>query len=96
MFSILFYDMIYSYSYSFYYYFGRRLQELSFRKCPALKQLPQTISEMSCLKELDLRAMKKQVCKITPEMVDILKRQRCIIRGGVVKKAKGGKKSKAA
>jgi hypothetical protein len=52
--------------------------------------------EMECLQELDLRAAKKQVCKITPELVDVLKKRHCHIRGGVVKKAKGGGKKKAA
>jgi len=32
---------------------------------------------------------------MTPEMVQQLQQQRCIIRGGVVKKAKGAKKAKA-
>ena len=70
----------------------RRLKELSLARCPALKQLPNTAMEMSALKELDLRAAKKQVCKITPELVDALKQHFCKIRGGVVKKGKGGKK----
>ena len=51
---------------------------------------------MVSLKELDLRAAKKQVCKITPELVDALKMHFCKIRGGVVKKAKGGGKKKKA
>jgi len=33
----------------------RRLRELSLAKCPALKQLPATTSEMVSLKQLDLR-----------------------------------------
>jgi len=49
---------------------------------------------MSSLRELDLRAAKKQVCKITPELVSILKERMCKIRGGVVKKAKAVKKKK--
>lgn len=49
--------------------------------------------EMSELKELDLRAAKKQVCKITPELVDALKQHFCKIRGGVVKKGKAKKKA---
>lgn len=75
----------------------RRLQELSLRKCPALKQIPATIAELPELRELDIRAPKKQVCKITPEFVELLRKSHCIIRGGVVKKAKGGgKKAKAS
>jgi hypothetical protein len=74
----------------------RSLKELSLRKCPALKQLPPTIAELGDLKELDIRAPKKQVCKITPDMVDALKKNRCIVRGGVVKKAKSSKRSKKA
>ena len=50
---------------------------------------------MVALKELDLRAAKKQVCKITPEVVDSLKQRFCKVRGGVIKKAKGGKKKAA-
>jgi hypothetical protein len=49
---------------------------------------------MTSLRELDLRAAKKQVCKIAPEVNDILKGNHCIIRGGVVKKGKGGGKKK--
>ena len=67
----------------------RRLQELKLYKCPALKQVPTTLLEMSSLKELDLRAVKKQVCKISPECMDAFKAQKCIVRGGVVKKIKG-------
>eukprot|EP00602_Paraphysomonas_sp_CaronLab_P011789 CAMPEP_0185042626 /NCGR_PEP_ID=MMETSP1103-20130426/42460_1 /TAXON_ID=36769 /ORGANISM="Paraphysomonas bandaiensis, Strain Caron Lab Isolate" /LENGTH=458 /DNA_ID=CAMNT_0027582727 /DNA_START=8 /DNA_END=1384 /DNA_ORIENTATION=+ len=67
----------------------RQLQELSARKCPALKQLPATAQDMVSLRELDLRAQKKQVCKIAPEVNEILKGNKCIIRGGVVKKGKG-------
>ena len=70
----------------------RLLQELSLRKCPALKALPTSAADMTSLRELDIRAPKKQVCKITPEVADILKNQSCMVRGGVVKKAKGGKK----
>ena len=40
--------------------------------------------------------VKKPVCKITPEMVAALKEHFCKIRGGVVKKAKGGKGKKKA
>jgi len=69
----------------------RKLQELSMRKCPALKQLPATTQDMAALRELDVRAPKKQVCKIPPEVAELLKNQHCIIRGGVVKKAKGKK-----
>jgi len=70
----------------------RNLKELSMAKCPALKQLPGTVGELEKLRELDIRGAKKQVCKITPEMVEALQKNRCVIRGGVVKKAKGGKK----
>ena len=70
----------------------RKLQELSLRKCPALKQFPATAIEMESLRELDLRAMKKEVCKIDSDVVDALVSRNCKIRGGVVKKAKGKKK----
>ena len=67
------------------------------RKCPALKVLPNAAAEgMVGLKELDVRAAKKQVCKITPEIAERLSKQRCTVRGGVVKKAKGGKKPSTA
>lgn len=39
----------------------RNLQELSLRKCPQLKQLPTTAQDLTSLRELDLRAPKKQV-----------------------------------
>lgn len=66
----------------------RLLQELKLYKCPALKQVPTTLLEMTSLRELDLRAVKKQVCKISPECMDAFKAQKCIVRGGVVKKIK--------
>jgi Leucine-rich repeat (LRR) protein len=74
----------------------RRLQELKLYKCPALKQLPTTALEMTSLKELDLRAVKKQVCKISPECMEAFKAQKCIVRGGVVKKIKGDLKPPAS
>lgn len=52
-------------------------------------------SELVALRELDVRAAKKQVCKIAPEVAEALAGQLCKLRGGVIKKAKGGKKSKA-
>ena len=70
----------------------RRLQELVLRKCPALKQLPASVADLEELRELDLRAPKKQVCKITPEFVQALELNQCKVRGGLVKKAKGGGK----
>jgi len=80
-----------------YVYRYRNLQELAMRKCPALKAIPTAACEgMVGLKELDVRAAKKQVCKITPEIADRLQKQHCTVRGGVVKKAKGGKKPSTA
>lgn len=49
-------------------------------------------ADMVELRELDVRAAKKQVCKIPPETAEALTARNCVIRGGVVKKAKGGKK----
>ena len=73
----------------------RQLKELSLRKCPKLKSLPITIAELcENLKELDIRAPKKQICKITPEIVEALKHNRCVIRGGIVKKKTKKRKSK--
>jgi hypothetical protein len=72
----------------------RMLQELSLRKCPAFKALPSSAADLVSLRELDVRAPKKQVCKITPEVADILKSQSCMVRGGVIKKGKGGGKGK--
>lgn len=43
---------------------------------------------MTSLRELDLRAMKKEVCKIDQDVVESLQAQNCIVRGGVVKKGK--------
>jgi Leucine-rich repeat (LRR) protein len=70
----------------------RNLQELAMRKCPALKALPASAGEMKNLRELDVRAAKKQVCKIPPDVAESLHNQHCAVRGGVVKKAKKGKK----
>jgi hypothetical protein len=67
---------------------------LSCFKCPALKNFPVAVDDMVELKELDLRAPKKQVCKIDEEKIDILKSRRCVVRGGVVKKGKKGKKGR--
>lgn len=53
-------------------------------------------AEMVALRELDVRAPKKQVCKIAPEVADALKKQHCVLRGGVVKKVKGSKKPSTA
>ena len=73
----------------------RNLKELVLRKCPALKGLPtQAVQDMTALKELDVRAAKKQVCKIPQETADILLKRHCVLRGGVVKKAKGKKEKK--
>jgi len=66
----------------------RNLQELVLYKCPALKQVPTTLLELSSLRELDMRGVKKNVCKITPECMDQFKLQKCVVRGGVVKKIK--------
>jgi hypothetical protein len=46
---------------------------------------------MKSLRELDLRAQKKQVCKLSPELAHKLVAQDCVVRGGVIKKAKKGK-----
>ncbi len=64
------------------------------RKCPALKQLPSSTADMTALRELDVRAAKKQVCKIAPEVAEVLVNQQCVLRGGVIKKGKGGGKKK--
>lgn len=53
--------------------------------------------EWENLRELDVRAAKKQVCKLPPELVMWLADRKCIIRGGVPQKPKpvkgaGGKK----
>lgn len=70
----------------------RNLQELAMRKCPALKVLPNSAADMTGLRELDVRAAKKQVCKIAPEVAESLSKQHCMVRGGIVKKGKGGGK----
>lgn len=61
-------------------------------RCKALKSLPPELANCENLKELDVRSDKKQTCKMTPDFAAALKFRRCNIRGGVVKKAKGGKK----
>ena len=74
----------------------KMLEEMSMKKCPALKQLPATVADMTSLELLDVRPAKKAVCKITPEMFEALK-EHCLLRGHVIKKAKGkgkGKKKK--
>mmetsp|Transcript_16596 Transcript_16596/g.33667 ORF Transcript_16596/g.33667 Transcript_16596/m.33667 type:complete len:427 (+) Transcript_16596:20-1300(+) len=72
----------------------RKLKELSLAKCPALKQMPSSTSDMISLRELDIRSGKKQACRVTPELVAALSQRFCKVRGGVIKKAKGpGKKN---
>ncbi|CAN0090880.1 unnamed protein product [Sphacelaria rigidula] len=73
----------------------KMLRELSARRCKALKSLPFEIASCENLRELDVRSDKKQTCKMTPEFATMLKERRCNIRGGVVKKGKGGKKASA-
>lgn len=62
-------------------------------RCKALKSLPPELANCESLKELDVRSDKKQTCKMTPEFAAALRVRRCNIRGGVIKKGKGGKKS---
>lgn len=38
-----------------------------------------------------MRAVKKQVCKIDKDVWDSLCAQRCVLRGGIIKKAKKSK-----
>lgn len=66
---------------------------LAIFRCKALKSLPPELANCESLKELDVRSDKKQTCKMTPEFAAALKVRRCNIRGGVIKKGKGGKKS---
>lgn len=49
-------------------------------------------AEMESLKELDVRAAKKQVCKVPQEVAEILMARKCMLRGGVIKKSKKPKK----
>ncbi len=81
-----------------------RPQAAAQHRCVSLFQLaslcetnsPLAASELTSLRELDVRAAKKQVCKIAPEVAEALGGQLCKVRGGVIKKAKGGKKKTAA
>ena len=68
------------------------LLSLAILRCKALKSLPLELASCESLKELDVRSDKKQTCKMTPEFAAALKVRRCNIRGGVIKKGKGGKK----
>ena len=70
-----------------------KLREIQAKKCPALKMMPSASYEgMTSLMELDVRAAKKQVCKLNPEMVLWLNQRGCKIRGGQLMKVKKGKK----
>ena len=60
----------------------RNLRELQAKKCPSLKALPAAAVDWTSLEELDLRAAKKQVCKV-PQEVRAALGTRCHIRGGV-------------
>ncbi len=73
----------------------KKLEELKFYKCPAMKQVPTTIHECTNLRELDLRGVKKNACKVSPECMDSFKLQKCIIRGAVIKKIKADLKPPA-
>jgi Leucine-rich repeat (LRR) protein len=66
----------------------QKLKELSMYKCPALKQLPPTISELGCLQLLDLRTMKKDVCKVDQYVVEDLEARHVKVLGAVIKKGK--------
>jgi hypothetical protein len=71
------------------------LREMSLRGCPKLKSIPNAVSSCELLKELDLRSgAKKDTCKVPQDIVEALEKQRCSVRGAVVKKAKGGKTGK--
>ena len=73
--------------------FCKRLREIQAKKCPAFKLMPSTSYEgMESLMELDVRAAKKQVCKLNPDMVLWLNQRGCKIRGGQIMKVKKGKK----
>jgi len=61
---------------------------MQLKKCPALKSLPATGVAWASLRELDLRAAKKQVCKVPPDVLEALELQKCMVRGGVQKKGK--------
>ncbi len=56
---------------------------------------PPPAIDMVSLRELDVRAAKKQVCKVNQEVADSLIAQRCMLRGGVIKKSKKQKKASA-
>jgi len=80
-----------------------RLEELALRGNPKLKFLPSSMTRCEELKHLDLRivgtgAGKKEVCKLAPELREVLGGLKCVVRGGVSKKGKGaagkGKKKK--
>ena len=45
---------------------------------------------------MDVRAAKKQVCKFTPELMQTLVKNQCMVRGGIVKKGKASKKPTTA
>jgi hypothetical protein len=51
-------------------------------------------AEMESLRELDVRAAKKQVCKVAQDVAEILIARKCMLRGGVIKKSKKPKKGK--
>ena len=67
-----------------------RLRTLNMQKCQGFKQLPAFVEEWPEIQEVDVRAAKKQVCKISPDTEEVLQERGCLIRGGVVK----GKKKK--
>lgn len=62
------------------------LEEVQAKKCPSLKALPSTGVGWQALRQLDLRAAKKQVCKVPPELLAVLDANNCAVRGGVQKR----------
>ena len=78
-----------------------KLKEIEARKCAGLKSLPPSAINWVNMKELDLRCGKplykgKEKCKVPPEMLEETWEGfgKCIIRGGVQKKAKAKKGKK--
>jgi Leucine-rich repeat (LRR) protein len=68
-----------------------QLRTMSAARC-TVKNLPDSLGSLPNIQHIDLRTLKKAVCKMTPEVANELQSRQCLVQGVVVKKAK--KKSK--
>jgi hypothetical protein len=76
------------------------LKQFTARECAGLKSLPVSLVGWTALQEMDVRCGKplfkgKEKCKVPPDVFEPMEaREGCLIRGGILKKAKAKKGKK--